>query len=178
MTETTTETQPTPEAAPAPAELLSIVVGYVPEDDGERALDRAADLAQRLGARLHVITVIGPLAAAYPVAVGAETLIAVPPAVARDDPGLDAQAQELLRHADALIGGRALAEFHWSVGDPAHEIVDLAHDVEADMIVVGDHKRGFLGRLLERSVAHAVSTTADCDVLIVRPSRSRAREGG
>lgn len=54
-------------------------------------------------------------------------------------------------------------------GDPAAEIVRLAHIYRADLIVIGS--RGLTGfkRILEGSVSSQVVTDAPCSVLVVKP---------
>lgn len=54
------------------------------------------------------------------------------------------------------------------IGDEADEIVRLAGDARADLIVMGTHGRGGLARLLLGSVAEHVMRTAPCPVLTVR----------
>jgi nucleotide-binding universal stress UspA family protein len=53
-------------------------------------------------------------------------------------------------------------------GPPEQEIVEMAKEWEADLVVVGTHGRGFWGRLLG-SVSDAVVHHAPCSVLVVRP---------
>jgi nucleotide-binding universal stress UspA family protein len=53
-------------------------------------------------------------------------------------------------------------------GDPAGEILKLADAETADLIVLGTHGRGGLGRLLMGSVAEAVLRKAPCPVLTVK----------
>ena len=60
-------------------------------------------------------------------------------------------------------------EFAGIVGDPVNEIVDVAEQRNADLIVVGTREPGFLERLLEGSVSQGVARHARCDVLIVHP---------
>jgi nucleotide-binding universal stress UspA family protein len=55
------------------------------------------------------------------------------------------------------------------VGAAANEIVDVAEERDADLIVVGTHEPGFLDRLLAGSVSQGVARRAHCDVLIVHP---------
>lgn len=50
------------------------------------------------------------------------------------------------------------------IGDPATEVVRLAHDEHVDMIVMGTHGRTGLSRLLMGSVAEAVVRRAECPV--------------
>jgi len=52
-------------------------------------------------------------------------------------------------------------------GDPAHEIIELADERKADLIVLGAHDGGLVSRLVGRSVSDAVAHHAHTDVLIV-----------
>jgi nucleotide-binding universal stress UspA family protein len=53
-------------------------------------------------------------------------------------------------------------------GDPATEIVRLAAEAKADLIVMGTHGRGGLGRLLMGSVAEQVMRKAPCPVVTAK----------
>lgn len=53
-------------------------------------------------------------------------------------------------------------------GDPVAEIVQLAGEVKADLIVMGTHGRGGLSRLLMGSVAEGVMRKAPCPVVTVK----------
>ncbi len=53
-------------------------------------------------------------------------------------------------------------------GDPATEIVALADQTEAEMIVMGTHGRTGLKRLLMGSVAEAVVRRANCPVFTLK----------
>lgn len=54
------------------------------------------------------------------------------------------------------------------VGDPDREVVTLATDERADLVVMGTHGRGGIDRALLGSVADRVVRTAPCPVLTVR----------
>ena len=53
-------------------------------------------------------------------------------------------------------------------GDPAHEILAVAREVQADLIVMGSHGYGAFKRLLLGSVSDAVARRAPGAVLIVK----------
>jgi nucleotide-binding universal stress UspA family protein len=60
-----------------------------------------------------------------------------------------------------------------TMGDPAGEIVRIAEDEKADMIVLGTHGRTGVTRLLMGSVAEVVVRRAPCPVLVYRETPAR-----
>lgn len=60
-------------------------------------------------------------------------------------------------------------------GNPGEAIVDVATSEEVDLVVVGSHGRGSVGRLFIGSVSEHVVRHAPCPVLVVR---GRAVAGG
>jgi nucleotide-binding universal stress UspA family protein len=63
---------------------------------------------------------------------------------------------------------------HLRVADPIVAIVQLAADIQADLVVVGTHGRRGLARFLLGSVAEGVVRRAPCPVLVVRPVGAQA----
>ena len=57
---------------------------------------------------------------------------------------------------------------HVSLGEPAAEIVGLAGELGADLIVIGHHGGEALARLLTGSIAAKVVRDAPCAVLVVK----------
>jgi nucleotide-binding universal stress UspA family protein len=53
-------------------------------------------------------------------------------------------------------------------GDPKEEIVKAAHAMPANLIIMGSHGRGLIGRMFLGSVSLAVHAAAPCSVLILR----------
>lgn len=76
--------------------------------------------------------------------------------------------------AGARFKGRLAA--HLAVGDPSREILQLASDLEADVIVVGSHGKKALERMLVGSVSQSVVKKARCAVLVARPKEYGAEE--
>lgn len=58
---------------------------------------------------------------------------------------------------------------HVRIGDPAEEILGLANEIGASMIVLGCHDRSALGRFLLGSVSTEVLHHAHCPVFVARP---------
>jgi nucleotide-binding universal stress UspA family protein len=128
---------------PAPKTIL---VAY--DDPTTETLGRAADLAEALGSNLIVTTVAT--------------------STDRNVEEEQRSARERLNHARTYLDGRGLAaDFVPTVGHPAEAIVDLARRRDADLIVVGTRRKGFLERLVEGSVNQEVLRHAPCDVLVV-----------
>jgi nucleotide-binding universal stress UspA family protein len=60
-----------------------------------------------------------------------------------------------------------------TMGDPASEVVRIAADENAEMIVLGTHGRTGMTRLLMGSVAEAIVRRAPCPVLVYREVAER-----
>jgi nucleotide-binding universal stress UspA family protein len=82
----------------------------------------------------------------------------------------------LAKRAEALKAEGVAARGLVKIGTPWQEIVRLAADEHADMIVMGTQGRSGLDRLLVGSVAERVVRHAPCPVLTVRPHQDD--EGG
>lgn len=134
--------------------MKTIVVGYDETEAAERALTRAAEFAEKLGARL-IVTSVAPVVAGR---LAGPTDPTDPPESHVDE----------LEHARRILSKRGLtADFVAAVADPADAILELAQKQDADLIVVGTGEPNILRRLLGQSVSEAVSHHAHCDVLIV-----------
>lgn len=62
---------------------------------------------------------------------------------------------------------------HVVLGDPSAEIVALAGELGADLIVIGSHGGDALQRLLTGSVASKVVRDAACPVVVVKGARAQ-----
>jgi nucleotide-binding universal stress UspA family protein len=118
------------------------------------AEDQAIELAARLAARLVVLSVAG----------GSP--------MARESRQLAVEA--IVQRARA--GGAEATGLTWD-GEPGEAIVEAAEAESADLIVVGTHGRGAVGRLFLGSVSDHVVRHARCPVMVVRPSRVTALTG-
>jgi nucleotide-binding universal stress UspA family protein len=142
-----------------------IVVGIDYSEVGETALRYAAELLpDRDDARLHVLHVAksyGPLLR-IDTADDVRTL-SVPDAIEM----LREYARARIAEGVLIDDARVVVDVR--VGSPTHEIVALARELNADLIVVGTHGFGGVRRLILGSVADAVARHASCPVLIARP---------
>ncbi len=133
----------------------TIVAGTDGSETAAVAIRRAAELAKSTGATLHVVTGLEPRFD-DPLPVG-------------DDPDRGTAAQRVVRAAAESLADTGLQiETHAKVGDGAAAIVDVAEEVGADLIVVGNRGIATPKRFLLGSVPTKVAQYAPCSVLIVR----------
>ena len=137
--------------------MNTIVVGYDDTEPSKRALERAADIAEKFGSQI-VVTSVAPVM----VPSGTHGTAGIDPT---DTP---AEHHADLEHAQSYLSGRNLsAALQPAIGDAAEGIVEVAEQNGATLIVVGTREPSILERLLGTSVSGAVSRHAHCDVLIV-----------
>lgn len=126
------------------------------------ATEWAFDLAHRVAASLVVLSVIDPRELRLP---GGRFLARVDQVRERRE----AAAQELVQRGRR--SGVRVTFLVWD-GDPAESVVAAAESEGADLVLVGSHGRGPIGRLLLGSVSEYVVRNAPCPVLVARaPSR-------
>jgi nucleotide-binding universal stress UspA family protein len=148
--------------------VKTIVVGYDGSEASELALERVAELALALGAKVVVTSVETPVAPEAALAGGYGV-----PATAIDVEGQQQAREErdrMLARARGYFEQRGIAaEVTAPSGQPVDEIIDVAERHAADLIVVGTHEPGLLERLFRGSVSQGVARKAHCDVLVVHP---------
>jgi nucleotide-binding universal stress UspA family protein len=152
--------------------MKTIVVGYDASDAAERALDRAAELAEALSARLVVVSVSTASlpAPAHGLEPGGPLLLPGGATMPFEQPEPDPKelAQSLLAQARSRLASRSLdADYVAEVGSPADELLAVADERDADLIVVGSGDHGLLERLVVKPVEEALARRAERDVLIV-----------
>jgi nucleotide-binding universal stress UspA family protein len=128
----------------------TIGVGTHKSQTARQATDQAIELARSLDAEVHLV-------AAYPKDEG--------PIDGKDTPGrVDAE-----RTLDSLVPQvqRSKYKAHALPGDPTDAILRVAHEVAADLIVVGNKRMQGPGRFLG-SVPNDIAHRAPCAVLIVK----------
>jgi nucleotide-binding universal stress UspA family protein len=136
--------------------MNTIVVGYDETEASQRALERARQIAEALGAKL-IVTSVAP--------VEFYAMRSRGPVSREDTPQ---EHREQLKEARSYLQDQGIeAEYVPAIGEPADTIVELAAERGADMIVVGTREPGIVQRLLGQSVSQAVAREAHCDVLIV-----------
>jgi nucleotide-binding universal stress UspA family protein len=132
------------------------------------AAKSASDLANKTGSELHIVYVRPRIRPHYPgYYIGPEI---VEGAEAREREHLDRAAQHLLDTQAEQIqaaGGR-VTQSYLRVGKPEEEIVALAEELGARLIMLGSRGRGGVRRALMGSVSDSVVRHAHCPVMVVR----------
>lgn len=127
----------------------TIVVGWSPDEYGETALRRAFEEARLREGRVVVVN------------------------ATRGDALVDeryADDDQLARLTGELAGSGLEVDVRRSMGaDVGDQVLEVARDVDADLVVIGLRRRSPVGKLLMGSVAQRILLGADCAVLAVKP---------
>jgi nucleotide-binding universal stress UspA family protein len=146
--------------------MKTILVPVDFSDVTERVVDTAASLALAFGSRVVLVHVAAP----EPEFVGYDP----GPRSVRTAVAADIHAeQKRLQDFKPKFGTADIVALHVQ-GPTPDEILTLARDHDADLIVMGSHGHGALFHLLTGSVTTTVLKRATCPVLIV-PSEHRPR---
>ena len=140
-------------------------------EEATLATQTAIDIADKSSSELHVAFV--GLSAAY-VGMGPPEIADIP---APRQQELNEEAQRLLNAQVEQIkaDGGTVAQAHLRIGKPDEQIVDLAEEIGAGLIVMGSRGLGGIRRLLMGSVSDSVVRHAHCPVLIVRAQKRGRR---
>jgi nucleotide-binding universal stress UspA family protein len=141
---------------------VTILLATDGSEEAQLAATTAADLAEKTNSELHVLTV-GP---DYP-------LYELPEHPAGFEDVLREnrrEAKEMLEQQAKRIeeSGGTVKETHLREGRADEEIVEVAEEIGAGLIVMGSRGQGRLRRALMGSVSDAVVRHAHCPVTIVR----------
>jgi nucleotide-binding universal stress UspA family protein len=132
-------------------------------EEAELAARAAIKVAEGIGSELHVVYV-EPL-----------------PDFMKNDAGtpgydlelyekIEEEGRETLRKLAwrVKVAGGTVAEAHLRMGAVAEEIVGLADELEAGLVVVGSRGQGRIRRTLAGSISESVFRHARCPVMVVR----------
>ena len=141
-----------------------VVVGTDGSETAAEAVRQATELARLSGARLDVVSAFEPVPSSRLREEGGEIPGDVAHAVG---PREDVNAVLEAATASAAQAGVEV-ETHAREGDPADAILDVAEEVNATVIVVGNKGMTGARRFLLGSVPNKISHHAPCSVLIIR----------
>ncbi len=129
--------------------MATVVIGYVPKPEGDAALLAGIEEARRRGAPVVVVH-----------------------ALLDDDPepGYVAEVRTALSESGLEHELRVLGRGH----EASDELVDVAEELGAELIVIGLRRRSPVGKLILGSNAQRVLLDAPCPVLTVKPRTRRS----
>lgn len=149
-----------------PSWIKQIVVAADGSPASAEGLEQVADLAPRVGAKVTVVYVRHVPGAAVIGPSMAETSLTE---------ALDAQESEVRQDALRLLDRAGVQwEFVVRAGSPGEEIVQVADERGADLVVVGSNRHSSLHNLLLGSTAAYLATHSRAPVLVMR-SRMESR---
>ncbi len=141
------------------AKYQKILVAIDLSPETEKILGQAIELSRQNGAELSLINVVEHVTSIYDTEFGfPET-----PNIEQDLSDKAMERLEQVKQEHQISDAKSFVR----IGAAKHEIVNLAHDLDADLIVIGSHGRHGL-QLLLGSTANGVMHLATCDVLAVR----------
>lgn len=131
---------------------MDIVIGFVRSAEGNAALERGVEEARMRGARLVIVH--------------------------SSKGGSNETEEEVIADREEL--GRISAELtaagvEYKVRElarglrPAEDLLSVADETGADMIIIGLRRRSLVGKLILGSNAQEILTRANCAVLAVKP---------
>ncbi|WP_374456422.1 universal stress protein [Nocardioides sp.] len=129
--------------------MTTIVVGWTPDEYGEAALARAVEEARLREGGIVVVN------------------------ATRGDALVDeryADSDQLARLSQELADTGITVDVRRSMGaDVGDQVLAVADEVAADLIVIGLRRRSPVGKLLMGSVAQRILLGAECAVTAVKP---------
>jgi nucleotide-binding universal stress UspA family protein len=149
------------EVTKAPAGLR-VVVSLDLSDSSYETLEVAKNVVRPFGEKgeLHAVHVMSPM---YPTVELAGVFVA-------SDPEIIGRIRKRL--LDMCLSGSPVAGSvvpHVRIGDATHEVATLAREIQADLIVIGGHRREGIAGALSRSMSAKLVRKAPCSVLTAIP---------
>ena len=147
-------------AAAVDVQVKSVLLAFDFSEASSKPLRHSLAIARHFGAKFHLVHVVSSIG--YTIA-GSEALHLAIDASRRDMQKL----QQQLLTSGALTG--LASEFILKDGNISEQLEDVVREKHIDVVVVGTHGRGGLGKLLLGSVAEEIFRNAGCFVVTVGP---------
>jgi nucleotide-binding universal stress UspA family protein len=139
--------------------MNAIVVGTDGSPGAEAAVQKVIELARGSGATVHLVC-------AYP---GTSTLERITMTARTDPADLRGVAADVLARDERRFREAGFeVEKHVREGDPAHVLIDVASENDADLIAVGARGSAGVRRFMLGSVSSKLAHHAPSSLLIVR----------
>ncbi len=136
---------------------ILVAIDLTPE--GEKVLEQAIELSKQNDSSLSLVNVVEHITSIY----DAEMGFPEPPSIEQDLSARAIDRLEIIKKNHKINDTKSYVRS----GTAKHEIIDLAKEIDADLIVIGSHGRHGL-QLLLGSTANGILHLATCDVLAVR----------
>ena len=138
-------------------EIKKILVAYDTSEPADRAFETGVDLAQKYSAELIVLSVARP--PEPPEMVEAEAAL---------DSAKDHYEQRFVKLREMATAAGVTPRFEVRVGHPAEQIIHMANEENANVIIMGHRGKSRISRWLLGSISKRVISYAHCSVCIVR----------
>ncbi len=122
---------------------MTVLTAIDNESGSEEIVSEGAELASGLGKRLVVLSVVP------------------------SEQDVEEAEQATEATVDAALEDPEMATISVRIGNPAHQILSTADDVDADYLVLGSRKRTPVGKVLFGSVTQLVLLNSDVPVVTV-----------
>lgn len=148
-------------------EVPTIIVATDGSEHAERAIRLAIGIV-RDDAKVVVASAIGVPDLVDLQGTGFAGPVVTPEEVAEMREAATELADREIAQASGLFGDHPVEE-RIIDGDPGPALASLAEEIDAELIVVGSHGKGLVGRFLEGSTSRYLLDHAPCPVLVVPP---------
>ncbi len=142
----------------------TIVVAVDGSESSNKALDAATTLAAQCRAAMHLVFVRHHGAVVF----APYELAAFP---VEEELGRQAEvilAEQVSKVQEAQCISAENLHSHLVTGDPGRSVVEVANEVQADLIILGSKGHSDIAGLLLGSVSHKICNLAACSCLVVR----------
>ncbi|WP_158971096.1 universal stress protein [Chachezhania sediminis] len=137
----------------------TILLAYDGSLEGRLALREGAKLAQACGARVVLLAVVEPSSAVF---AGDASTVYI-------GPDMTDEFRQILDEGAARLVRMGLShETRLETGLATECITRVAHEIGAELVVVGHHKQGAMARWLLGSVTASLSDSLNCSLLVAR----------
>lgn len=143
----------------------NILVPYDGSAHAKKALAQAIDLVTASGAKLYVASVCNIVAV---MSNFDQVSIAEGYLNAELSEDLETQCRQDLADAESMIPEGIEKELRYEVGSPGPVLLQMAQDIECDLIVMGSRGLGPLKGIFMGSVSSYIVSRSECPVLIVK----------
>ncbi len=152
--------------------MKTLLVPVDLSDASQPVLEKAAELAPLLSAKIVLLHIVEPVATYVPVGATMDVIAAAPPPIETTE-SLSAPDSRLQALAEPLIAAGINVEPVTLIGLAVDDILEQAGKHKADFIMLGSHGHGALYHLFSGSVVTGILKRAKCPVIVV-PSRSES----